>query len=223
MPKVSPARGSRREIRHYDYSNDPVTRRSEFEAIAELIPDRARVVDLACGNGSLLELLRARRNIRGFGIERSATGVAQCRAKGLEVVQGDIDQPLTACADDSFDVAICNVSIMMVMYPEVLLREMKRIAPVSIVSFTNFAFVVNRMELLLAGRMPKHTLYGYSWYDTGCIHQLSLRDFAELCDIVGLRPRRTVMSTHPSKVRRWLADAAPNLFAAIPMLELERA
>jgi methionine biosynthesis protein MetW len=208
--------------RDYDYSSQPLTQRPEFETIARLVPQGARVIDLACGNGSLLELLAARCGARGFGIERSGSGVEQARAKGLEVVRGDVDQPWPSLADDSFDVAICNVTIMMVMYPEVLLREMGRIAPISIVSFTNFAFVVNRFELLLTGRMPRHGLYGHSWYDTGCIHQLSLRDFDELCGQVGLRVRRAVMSSHPSRLRRALASAVPNLLASTPVLELER-
>jgi methionine biosynthesis protein MetW len=81
-----------------------------------------------------------------------------------------------------FDYAICNVTIQMVMYPEVLVSEMKRIAHYQIISFPNFAQLLNRLDLLLRGRMPKPMLFGYDWYNTGHIHQLSVKDFLKLAE-----------------------------------------
>src|SRR5262245_47779309 len=158
--------------RAYDYTEHPITDRAEYAVIAEWVPDGSRVLDLGCGNGALLERLATERRIQGVGIEISDSGVAQGLAKGLDVRRCSIDGRLDF-PDNSFDVAVCNVTIQMVMYPEVLLREMCRLAPVSIVSFANFAFIRNRLDFLLSGRMPRPMLFGYTWYDTGHIHQLS--------------------------------------------------
>ena len=96
----------------------------------------------------------------------------------------EIDEPLSY-ADNEFDLSICHITIQMVMYPEVLLKEMKRISKFQIISFPNFAFYKNRMDLLFNGRMPKPMLFGYKWFSTGHIHQFSLKDFEYLVGNIG--------------------------------------
>lgn len=208
--------------RAYDYSRHTESDRPEYGIIARMIQPGASVLDLACGDGSLMLRLQTTRNARVQGMERSPTAIASCRSKGLEVSRGDIDAPLPY-ADNAFDYAVCNVTIQMVMYPEVLLREMKRVAVRQIVSFPNFAFYRNRLELLIRGRMPTYGLFGYQWYSTGHIHQLSIRDFRSLVrDVGGLRILETdfVGSMHPLKglLGRWF----PNVFQLLPVFLLER-
>ena len=208
--------------RAYDYAAHPVDVRAEHALIVEWVPEGARVLDLGCGNGTLLARLDRERRVRGVGIDIADSGVAQSLAKGLDVRRGSIDVPLDF-PDDSFDIAICNVTIQMVMYPEVLLSEMRRLAPVLIVSFANFAFIKNRIDYFLAGRMPRPMLFGYKWYDTGHIHQLSLLDFLDLCDEIGLRVEEARFRRHRLPLVDWLYRRWPNVFTSIPILKLRRA
>jgi methionine biosynthesis protein MetW len=208
--------------RAYDYSQWPTQWRAEYPYIERWVPHGARVIDLGCGNGSLLELLKRSKQIQEFGIELAESGVAQCRRKGLNVRPGRIDGPLADIADDAFDIAICNVTIQMVMYPEVLVREMRRIAPVQIISFPNFACYRNRLDFLLRGRMPRPMLFGYTWYSTGHIHQLSLLDFYDLCAEIGLQVVDAVLARSRHMVFNLLCRRYPNLFTAIPILKLAR-
>ena len=163
--------------RRYDYTSSPEQYRAEYPYVVEMVESGSKVIDLGCGNGSLLKMLKDKKQIEEFGIEQVLSGVEVCKKKGLNTCQGKIDVPLTDIKDRFFDYAICNVTIQMVMYPEVLLGEMKRIARYQIVSFPNFAFWGNRFDLLCNGRMPHPMLFRYSWYNTGHIHQLSIKDF----------------------------------------------
>lgn len=208
--------------RAYDYAGHREIWRAEYDVIERWIPASSRVLDLGCGNGSLLAALKRSKQVEELGIDSSESGIAQCREKGLRARVGRIDVPLDDVAADSFDVAVCNVTLQMVMYPEVLLREMKRVAPVQIVSFANFAFVKNRIAFLLHGRMPRPMLFGYSWYDTGHIHQLSLLDFRDLCAEVGLRVVEVIGTPRRRPVLDWLGQALPNLFASVPIVRTVR-
>jgi len=156
--------------------------RDEYPIIESMISMNARVIDLGCGNGSLLKLLKDKKNINGCGIEISQSGVDICLEKKLDVWKTPIDELLIECDNKKFDYAICNVTIQMVMYPEILLSEMKRIAKYQIVSFPNFGHLANRLDMLIHGRMPRPFLFGYQWYNTGHIHQLSVNDFKELIE-----------------------------------------
>lgn len=206
--------------RAYQYALDSRAERMEYATIENWIPEGCRVLDLGCGDGSLLQALIRKRKIQAEGMEISASGVEVCRSRGLVVRQGCIDETLP-WADDSFDFAVCNVTLQMVMYPERLLAEMARVARRQIVSFPNFANLRNRLELLVMGRMPKAMLFGNSWWNTGHIHQLSLKDFEELLPRVGLRTcRRAFMGRFSVP---GLVQVAPNLLATLAVYELQRA
>jgi methionine biosynthesis protein MetW len=202
--------------RRYEYRPGSQARRAEFGAIAEWVPPGAKVLDLGCGDGSLLELLLKKRKVRGEGMEVAPSGVEVCRNKGLEVRQGRIDEKLP-WGDDAFDIALCNVTLQMVMYPEKLLTEMARVAPKQIVSFPNFANLKNRLELMFLGRMPRAMLFGHFWWNTGHVHQLSLKDFKDLLPQLGLNIRREV---HLGRMP--LKKLAPNLLATLGIFELAR-
>ena len=217
MPIDSPFNNDNRE---YDYSQFPDQERSEYVTIIDLVPPNSTVLDLGCGNGALLSRLHTIKNVAGTGMDISKSGVAICRQRGLSAQVGQIDRTLPF-RDNEFDYAICNVTIQMVMYPEVLLREMKRVARFQIVSFPNFAFWRNRIDLLFNGRMPKRMLFEYSWYSTGHIHQLSFVDFKELIDHVGglqIVEQRLEQSDHP--VKDILMRKFPNLFQMLGVFVL---
>jgi len=203
--------------REYEYTADRLAHREEFSKIVDWIPEGSRVLDLGCGEGSLLKLLVERKKAQVEGIEISPSGVEVCKSKGLKVRQGKIDEGLP-WADGAFDIAVCNVTLQMVMYPEKLLSEMGRVATRQIVSFPNFANLRNRLELFFFGRMPRAMLFGHTWWNTGHIHQLSLRDFKELIKKTGLKIKRSAYFGRlaiPGVVR-----LAPNLLSTIAMHEM---
>jgi len=209
--------------RNYDYTGIESEVRKEYEVIEGFIDSPSSIIDLGCGNGSLLHsLMQKGKCIRAVGLEISESGVEISKKKGIDVRLGRIDEPLPF-ADDEFDISVCNVTIQMVMYPEVLLKEMKRISKKQIVSFPNFGFYRNRLDMLLHGRMPKPCLFGYSWYSTGHIHQLSISDFKELVGSVGgleIEKFSTVFSNNSFKDS--LTGMFPNLFSLLPLFLLRK-
>jgi methionine biosynthesis protein MetW len=208
--------------RNYDFTHYPNEERKEYSIISGLIQNGATVVDLGCGNGSLLARLQKDRSARVKGVELSPSGIQACRAKGLDVIQGRIDEHLPY-EENSFDYALCNVTIQMVMYPEILLSEMKRIARFQIISFPNFAFYRNRIQFLLRGAMPTHMLFDYQWYNTGHIHQLSLTDFKKLInDVGGLAVRGIHTTPLRNSIKQLLVNLFPNTFMLLPIVILEK-
>ena len=203
--------------REYEYKADRSAHREEFSKIVDWIPEGSRVLDLGCGEGSLLKLLVERKKAQVEGIEISPSGVEVCRSKGLKVRQGRIDEGLP-WVDDAFDYAVCNVTLQMVMYPEKLLSEMGRVATRQIVSFPNFANLCNRVELFLYGRMPRAMLFGHAWWNTGHIHQLSISDFKELVKKTELEIKR---STYFGRLAiSGVVLLLPNMLSTIAIFEL---
>lgn len=208
--------------RNYDYSRHPDGERYEYRIIANMISPGSRVLDLGCGNGALLDLLKKEKQIIEEGLEISESGVALCQQKGLRVRVGRIDEALPFDTD-SFDYAICNVTIQMVMYPEILLREMKRVARYQIISFPNFGFWRNRLDLLINGRMPRPMLFGYSWYNTGHVHQLSFSDFERLvAEVGGLSVLQKEYDRPSDALRRTVSALFPDLFHLLGIYLLEK-
>ena len=208
--------------RDYDYSEFSDEHRAEYDLIIGLIEPNSKVIDLGCGNGSLINLLMKQKNCEVTGIELSASGVLAAKNKGLNVTEGRIDSPLLF-KDNEFDFAICNVTIQMTMYPEVLFNEMKRIAKSIIISFPNFAFYKNRLQLLVKGTMPQCMLFGYEWYSTGHIHQLSIKDFT--CFVSKYKDVK-IEKMEFIKTNKWIKDLLiktfPNLFLILPVFYLRK-
>jgi len=208
--------------RNYNYSGFETAEREEYEVITEWITPNSSVIDLACGNGALLEKLREEKNIFGKGVELSDSGIEICKSKKFDVIKGSIDQKLPF-SENEFDYAVCNVTLQMVMYPEVLLAEMKRIARYQIVSFPNFAYYKNRIDFVFNGKMPRPMLFGYHWYSTGHIHQLSIDDFYELVtNVGGLKISSQLFLPSKIKWKNFLMRVFPNWFQHIPIFLLEK-
>ena len=208
--------------RNYNYSSLEPEDREEYKYVIEFIESHSKVIDFGCGNGSLMKKLAQEKNVDIQGIDISESAVEVCRMKGLKAERGEIDKPLNI-SNNSFDYSICNVTMQMVMYPEVLLKEMKRISKYQVISFPNFAFYKNRLDLLLYGRMPKPMLPDHSWYNTGHIHQFSVKDFFELVNSVGglkILERKDMKSHNP--IKRFLTKNIPNLFSGLPVFLLTK-
>ncbi len=207
--------------RNYNYSGFENFERPDYKYIIELVKDNSKVVDLGCGNGNLMLKLINEKHCKAKGVEISQSGVDICLSKGLDVIQGSIDNILPF-EDNEFDYSICHITIQMVMYPEVLLKEMKRISRNQIISFPNFSFYKNRIELLLKGRMPKKMLFGYTWFNTGHIHQLSIKDFEDLIKFVGGLEIVKKSFIRSNSLKDKIVILLPNLLIQFPIFLLRK-
>ena len=168
------------------------SRRVDHLLIAEMVTRKARVLDVGCGDGDLLELLAETREVDGRGVEISREGVNHCVARGLSVVQGDADTDLANYPDGAFDYAILSLTIQATRNPRAVTEQLLRIARHAIISLPNFGHWAIRLRFLLNGRMPITGSLPYSWYDSPNIHLCSINDFVALCKLIDARIERSV-------------------------------
>lgn len=154
--------------------------RVDLAVVGELVPPRARLLDVGCGDGTLLEWLEATKAVDGRGIELSQKGVNAGVARGLSVIQGDADTDLATYPDGGFDLVILSQTLQATNRPRHVLEELLRIGRRAIVSIPNFGHWRIRTQFLAFGRMPVTEDLPYSWYDTPNIHFCTIRDFVEL-------------------------------------------
>ncbi len=162
-------------------------RREDFAEILRLVSPGARVLDVGCGEGELLELLANEKGCDGQGLEISAQGVSACLARGLAVVQGDGDRDLDHFPTKAFDYAILSKTLQQMREPRHVLSELLRIADKAVVSLPNFGHWRVRWALLARGRMPETAALPDPWWATANIHLCTLRDFIGLCDDLNLQ------------------------------------
>ncbi len=160
--------------------------RADFAEILRLVKPGARVLDVGCGSGELLELLVRRSGIDGRGVEISPEGVAACLARGLSVMQGDADRDLDYFPAGAFDYVILSQTLQAVSRPRHVLGELMRIGERAIVSLPNFGHWRVRLDLLAGGRMPVTRALPEPWWGTANIHLCTLADFTGLCDELSL-------------------------------------
>ncbi|WP_040284306.1 methionine biosynthesis protein MetW [Tessaracoccus massiliensis] len=185
--------------------------RPDLAIISSLIPEGSRVLDLGCGNGDLLEMLKAKR-CTGTGVDVDPPQVLACLRRGVDVIELDLDSQLGEFADDSYDFVVLSRTLQTVRRPRAVLTEMSRIAVHSVVSMPNFAHWRNRLRLL-RGRMPMSKDLPYRWYDTPNLHHTSLPDleplFSELDMVIDKR-----IPLDAEGYRHRLGNVAPNLVAS---------
>jgi methionine biosynthesis protein MetW len=182
-------------------------------AIAALIPERSRVLDIGCGEGDLLEYLVREKQVDGRGVELSQPNVNACVARGLSVVQGDADTDLADYPTAVFDVVILSQTIQATRAPSAVLAQLVRIGRRSIVSFPNFGHWRIRVALLVAGRMPRTATLDYRWYETPNIHLCTIDDFMALARECQVTVEQAFAIDTSGRTRRMHGAWAPNLFA----------
>lgn len=191
--------------------------REDFAEILKLVRPGARVLDVGCEDGELLELLTREKQVDGQGLEISPEGVSACLARGLAVVQGDGDRDLDHFPTRAFDYAILSKTLQQMREPRHALSELLRIADQAVVSVPNFGHWRVRWALLSRGRMPETGVLPEPWWSTPNIHLCTLRDFVCLCDDLGLRidacaalsggrPARPIDPRQP--IENWRAETA---------------
>ncbi|MBV9991103.1 MAG: methionine biosynthesis protein MetW [Alphaproteobacteria bacterium] len=188
--------------------------RPDLAAIAEMIPEGARVLDVGCGDGQLLEHLKTTRQVDGHGLELSQQNVNACVARGLAVIQGDADADLHEYPSQVFDVVILSQTIQATRNPRAVLDHLLRIGRRTAVSLPNFGHWRVRLSLALNGRMPRTRALDYPWYDTPNIHLCTIADFTALAAEAGADIERALAlradgRTHPMRSDAW----GPNSFA----------
>ena len=160
--------------------------RADYATIGDWIGEGARVLDLGCGDGSLLAFLAATRRASGYGIEIDDHGVLACVRGGINVVQSDLERGLAGFDDAAFDVVILSQTLQAMRRVEAIVAEMLRVGREAIVTFPNFGHWSHRLQIL-RGRMPVSTSLPYQWYDTPNIHLCTVKDFDAFLGARGYR------------------------------------
>ena len=157
-----------------------MSQRYDFELISSWIPERSRVLDLGCGDGTLLAGLAATRAITGYGIEIDVKHVLEAVRNGVNVIQDDLESGLKQFAENSFDFVILSQTLQAMHNVEGVMREMLRVGREGIVTFPNFGYWRHRLDVMM-GHMPLSKTLPHRWYDTPNIHLCTVKDFEDLC------------------------------------------
>ncbi|MBP5320049.1 MAG: homoserine O-acetyltransferase [Kiritimatiellae bacterium] len=152
-----------------------------YREVVELVPEKSRVLDLGCGNGALLNILRDRRSCRGSGVEIDVEQIIPAIGSGCDVLLEDLDDGLGMIPDNTYDVAVLSETLQTIRRPRELMRQILRVAREAVIAFPNFGCFEVRRCLMLTGRMPKGKQIPFEWYDTPNIHLFTLKDFLYLC------------------------------------------
>jgi methionine biosynthesis protein MetW len=183
--------------------------RPDFAAIAGWINSGSSVLDLGCGDGSLLRYLRDTRRTTGYGVEIDDSRVLACVKNGVDVVQTDLERGLSGFEDGSFDYVVLSQTLQAMRNSEIIIREMLRVGREGIVTFPNFGYWKNRLEVL-RGRMPVSENLPYQWFNTPNVRLCTVADFERFCSERGIRIVERKVLTHGRPV-----NVLPNLLGAL--------
>lgn len=188
--------------------------RDDLKVMAEMVPHKASVLDVGCGNGDLLAWLQRTKQIKGRGIEREVEKAGSCIERGLSVIQADAAIELPYFADDSFDIVILSRTLQAMDDPVAILNQVTRIGKQAIVAIPNFGYWRNRAYLTFKGQMPVTDTLNYEWYNTPNIHFCTIIDFIKLCQFKEITICNHTFHNSDGTPRRFLNSAMfANLFA----------
>jgi len=197
--------------------NTRAMERADFRAIAHWVKPAARVLDLGCGDGTLLRYLADERETIGYGVEIDDDGILACVNNGVNVIQGDLERGLSGFADGSFDYVILSQTLQAVRSSERVVREMLRVGREGVVTFPNFGYWPNRLQVM-RGKMPLSDNLPYAWFDTPNIHLCTITDFENFCRTHGVRILERIVMRDGKKVL-----VLPNVLGSLAVYRFERA
>lgn len=196
--------------------------RADLKLIEPWVRSGTHVLDLGCGDGTLLAHLRDKKNVQGYGLEIDEAQITSCIEKGVNVIEHNLDSKgLKSFADQQFDTVIMTQALQAVRQPDVMLEEMLRLGQQGIVTFPNFGYWRCRHYLLWHGKMPMSKTLPHTWYNTPNIHLCTFKDFEALCKKKSIKIlNRTVVDSQFSQSR--FAMMWPNLFAEFAVYRISR-
>ncbi|MEN0038238.1 MAG: methionine biosynthesis protein MetW [Cellvibrio sp.] len=194
--------------------------RIDLNEIQHWIKQDSRILDLGCGDGTLLKFLIDTKQVQGYGLEIDAEQINTCIDKGLNVIEQNLDRGLGNFADKSFDTVLMTQALQTLHFPHLVLDEMLRVGKECIVTFPNFGHWKARFYLATRGRMPVSDLLPYEWYDTPNIHFCTFKDFEVLCRERNIKViHRQVVNEQSGQT---LKDFMPNLFGETAIYHLSK-
>lgn len=191
--------------------------REDYAIIGDIVEPGARVLDLGCGEGELLEWLAVNKRVQGRGVEISRSKVQRAIARGVSAYQGDIDNGLADYPDHAFDYVILSQTVQQLHKPLKVMKEMLRVGQKLIVAFPNFGHWRVRLSHLLSGRAPRTGLFPYEWYESPNIHFLTVEDFEIFCTEQGWTIEKRYYLSGNRRI-----TAMPNLMAEIAVYLLRQ-
>ena len=190
--------------------------RHDFQTIASWVKPGSKVLDLGCGDGNLLKFLQDTRQARGYGVELTDANILAGVKNGINIIQNDLESGLSVFESNSFDHVILSQTLQAMRHTEAILREMLRVGREGIVTFPNFGYWKNRLQVL-RGKMPVSDDIPYQWYDTPNVHLCTMHDFEALCVKLGFHIRERVVMTAGAPVH-----ILPNLAGSLAVYRFER-
>ena len=188
--------------------------RADFALIAQWIAPNAKVLDLGCGDGSLLSQLRKTHNIRGYGVEKDDANWLKAMNNGVDVIQMDLESGLSGFEAQSFDVVILSQTLQAVLNTEAIVHEMLRVGREVIVTFPNFGYWRHRIQII-TGNMPVSDNLPYQWYDTPNVHLCTINDFDDFCRKSNIKVQQRLVLTDKKEVH-----VMPNIMGSLAMYRL---
>lgn len=196
--------------------------RADLDIIQEWIAPQSRILDLGCGDGTLLRHLAETKGVRGYGLENNASLISHCIRHGVNVIEQDLDaKGLGNFKDNSFDTVVMTQALQAVRQPDVVLDEMLRLAKQGIITFPNFGHWSCRFYLIGKGRMPMSKALPYTWYNTPNIHLCTFKDFEALCHRKNIHIMQRTVVDREHRLR-WFNTLWPNLLGEIAIYRVSR-